>query len=60
VAPEALTSMLESIPTLVSNEENIELIKPTKEDEILGAIWILELDKAPSPNKFSISFYRSF
>jgi len=35
-------------------------VKPIEEEEIFNAIWDLEIDKAPGPNGFSISFYRSF
>jgi hypothetical protein len=36
----------------------MDLIDPISKYEIFEAIWCLELDKAPGPNGFSISFYR--
>jgi hypothetical protein len=52
--------MLEHIPTLVSREENHDLMRLISEAEIFAAIWCLEPDKAPGPDGFSISFYRFF
>jgi hypothetical protein len=52
--------MLEHIPSLITREENSDLMKPILESEILHAIWNLEPDKAPDPDGFSISFYFSF
>ena len=49
---------MSNIPCLVSEEENGELMKPFTEEEIIDVIWSMELDKAPSPNRFSFHFYR--
>jgi hypothetical protein len=51
--------MLDNIPLIISEEDNLELMKPIEEEEIMKAIWDLELDKAPESDGFSIS-YRSF
>jgi hypothetical protein len=60
VALKASASMPENIPAVVSDEENKELTRPIEEEEISSAIWSLEPNKAPRPDGFSISFYRSF
>jgi hypothetical protein len=50
--------MLNPIPKIITNKENRDLVRPIEEYETKNAIWILELDKAPRPNGFSISFFR--
>jgi hypothetical protein len=50
--------MLENIPTLISDEENVELNKFIEEDEIINAILGLALDKAPGPDGFTIHFFK--
>ena len=47
-----------NIPCMVSEEENVELMKPFLEQEIIDVIWAMEPDKAPSPDDFSFHFYR--
>ena len=47
------SDFLSNIPSLVSEEENDELMKPFSEQEIIDVIWSMELDKAPGPNGFS-------
>ena len=38
---------LSNIPSLVSTEENGELMNPFTEEEIINVIWSVEPDKAP-------------
>ena len=42
----------------MSEEENVELMKPFSEQEIIDVIWSMEPDKAPGPDRFSFHFYR--
>jgi hypothetical protein len=51
--------MLENIPLIISEEDNLDLdpMKLIKEEDIMKSIWNLEPDKAPRSNGFSISFY---
>ena len=49
---------LSNIPSLVSEEENDELMKPFSEQEIIDVIWSMEPNKAPSPDGFFFHFYR--
>eukprot|EP00253_Pinus_taeda_P002897 PITA_02897 len=43
---------------MVNEEDNSRLLKPFTEDEISNVIRMMELDKAPGPDGFSIHFYR--
>jgi hypothetical protein len=52
-----IVSMLEHIPSLIFNDENLELTLPISENDIHLVVWSLDPDKAPGPNGFSISFY---
>ena len=49
---------LENVPSLISSEDNSDLMKPFSENEILDVIWAMELDKAPRADGFSFHFYR--
>jgi hypothetical protein len=42
-----IDSMQEHIPSMILNEENLELTQPITENEIHIAIWSLEPDKDP-------------
>lgn len=53
------TVMLKYFPIVIAHEENVELMKPIEESNILNAIWGLTFDKALGPNGFSIHFYRA-
>ena len=53
-----ITYFLSNIPSLVSEEENGELMKPFMEEETIDVIWSMEPDKAPGTNGFSFHFYR--
>eukprot|EP00253_Pinus_taeda_P023771 PITA_23771 len=55
---EDVTEFLSAIPNLVSKEDNVSLMSPTSEEEITNIVWSMDPDKAPSPNGFSIYFYR--
>jgi hypothetical protein len=52
--------LLENIPSLVTNEENIQLTHEITEEEIHKAIWRLDPDKASEPDSFPIIFFRHF
>lgn len=56
---QAVTSLLENIPSLISNEDNENLNKYIEEQEIIQVIWGLALDKAPRSYGFSIHFYQA-
>ena len=43
---------------LVSQEDNVGLVKIFSEKEVVDVIWAMEPDKAPGPDEFSIHFYR--
>eukprot|EP00253_Pinus_taeda_P031968 PITA_31968 len=52
------TDFLSVIPSLVSEEDNASLTSPVTEEEITNIVWSMDPDKAPSPDGFSIHFYR--
>ena len=49
---------LSNIPSLVTQDDNVGLVKSFSEKEVVDVIWAMEPDKAPGPNGFSIHFYR--
>ena len=49
---------LSNIPSLVSHDNNVRLVKPFSEKEFVDGIWAMEPDKAPGSDGFSIHFYR--
>ena len=51
---------MENVPSLVSSEDNDELMKPFSEKEIIDVIWAMEPDKAPGTDGFSFHFYRAY
>jgi len=53
------SDFLLNVPSLVSIEENFDLMKPFSEQEIVEVIWAMESDKAPGPDGFSIHFYKA-
>ena len=57
---EVFADFLANIPSLVSPECNVRLMKPFSEIEILDVIWTMEPDKAPGSNGFSFHFYRAY
>ena len=56
--PDLTSDFLANIPSLVSQEENNELMKPFMEEEIIDIIWSMEPDKALGLDGFSFHFYR--
>lgn len=52
-------SRIEDIPQ-VTNEENEFLTAPFSEDEIRGAVFEMEHNKAPGPDGFPAEFYQNF
>jgi hypothetical protein len=52
------SAFLSHVPRRVNEEDNTSLLKPFSEDEINNVIWMMEPDKAPGPDGFSIHFYR--
>jgi len=48
------------LPNKITTEANERLTEEIKEEEILGAIWSLQPDKAPSPDGFPICFYKEY
>ena len=53
-----MNSISEKIPKLIRDDRE-SLIQPISIDEVHSVIWSLHLDKAPRPDGFPISFYRS-
>ena len=52
------SEFLLNVPSLVNIEDNCDLMKPFFEQEIVEVIWAMESDKAPTPDVFSIHFYK--
>jgi hypothetical protein len=50
--------MLEHIPLRITVEDDELLTQKISEEKILQAIKILDQDKAPGPDGFSIRFYK--
>ena len=55
---EFTSNFLSHMPSLVSEENNLNLMKPFYEEEINNVVWAMESDKAPGPNGFSFHFYK--
>ena len=49
---------LDNVPSLVSIEDNDDLIKPFTKHEILDVIWEMDPEKSPGLDGFSFHFYR--
>ena len=58
--PTTTEEMIENLPNLIFNEDNLELIKEVEKSEVSSARRNIELDKSPGLDGFSISFYRNF
>ena len=52
------SDFLSNIPSLVSEDDNVGLVKPFYEKEVVDVIWAMEPNKAPGPDGFSIHLYR--
>jgi hypothetical protein len=52
--------MLDRIPNIVSEHDNIQLVREIIEEEIAKVVWDMDANKAPASEEFSIRFYRSF
>ena len=51
IGNENLTSdFLSPVPSQVSEENNVNLMKPFTEEEISNVVWDMESDKAPGPD----------
>jgi len=55
---ELSNNFISHLPQLVSEAGNQELNKQIEEEEILKTINQFNLDKAPSPDGFTIHFYK--
>eukprot|EP00253_Pinus_taeda_P022451 PITA_22451 len=55
---EEITDFLSNIPQLIRPEDNVALTNEVTEEEIIKVIWSMESDKAPSPDGFTIHFYK--
>ena len=51
---EVSNDFLNNVPSLVNNQDNYDLMKPSSEREIVDVIWAMDSNKAPGPNGFSI------
>ena len=56
---EVTAYFLSNIPSIVSPEGNVGLMKPFTKNEILEVIWEMGSNKAPGPDGFSFHFYRA-
>lgn len=54
-----VADFLSNIPSLVTADVNVRLVKPFSEKEIVEFIWSMQLDKAPGPDGFTIHFYKA-
>ena len=54
------SNFLYNVPSLVSTEDNSDLMKTSSEREIVDVIWSMESDKAPGPDGFSIHFFKVY
>ena len=54
---EVSKEFLKNVPSFVSNRENIDLMMPFSEKEIVEVIWAMESNKAPRPDGYSIQFF---
>lgn len=57
--PKKVKEFLSSMPTLVSNHENQQLMNNIEEKEVIEAIWSLDSYKAPRLEDLTISLYRA-
>ena len=55
---EVSSNFMNNVPSLVSIEDNFDLMRSFSEQEIVEVIWAMEFEKAPGPNGFSIHFYK--
>ena len=55
----AQRKVLESIPKLVTSEDNTFLKKPFSLEEIKGALFSMNPDKSPGPDAFQTIFIKS-
>lgn len=47
----------QNIPKLITDQQNEALQKQPIEEEVKKVIFIMELDKAPRPDGFSVGFF---
>ena len=59
VEEEITKDFLDHIPPLINQAENVNLLKPFSESEIINVIWAMDPDKAPFPDGFTTNFYRA-
>ena len=53
-----LLTLLSHMSYLVSEENNVSLMKSFTEEEIRNVVWDMESDKAPGPDGFYFHFYK--
>eukprot|EP00253_Pinus_taeda_P008362 PITA_08362 len=56
---EETTTFLSNILNIINPEENSILYRPITEKEIINVIWVMEADKAPGPDGFTIHFFKT-
>ena len=54
---EVSNDFLNNVPSLVNNQDNYDLMKPSSKTEIVDVIWAMDSDKAPRPDGFSIQVH---
>ena len=57
---EVSSDFLNNVPSLVSIEDNFDLMNSFSEMEIVDVIWAMESDKDPGPDGFMIHFYQVY
>eukprot|EP00253_Pinus_taeda_P022097 PITA_22097 len=56
---EAIYTLTQAIPKVVTNEQNITLLKEISMEEVEEAVKSMPNDKAPGPDGFTINFYKA-
>ncbi|XP_062114673.1 uncharacterized protein LOC133825790 [Humulus lupulus] len=52
--------ILDCVPTSISEDINLDLIKPVEPEEVKQALFQMHPDKSPGPDGFSPGFYQKF
>eukprot|EP00253_Pinus_taeda_P020055 PITA_20055 len=56
---EAIASLPQAIPSIITNEQNLALLREVSMEEVEEAVKSMPNDKAPGPDGFTINFYKA-